>query len=252
MYELKAKPENMHALQLLYDHSGYATGIIHHIKHHILPLLAQKNIFIDIGPGPGIITRAISKFFQRTIVVEPLPDFQAYYQSLGMTVIRAPYSSQSAGLSAEFILAAHMLYHLPRAEWGMIIKQMVQQLKPGGILMIVLSAPRGSWHDLCLQLNPDYPHAGYLLECLEKLDLPFTTQESTVIYTTQSSDEMAEICRYVLDKDCILHQPSFEFNEEESTALETLITNFSQSLETMRHNYHLRQEDDWFFLQKPH
>lgn len=241
----------MHALQLLYDHSGYATGIIHHIKHHVLPQLSETNIFIDIGAGPGIITRAISKFFDQTVVVEPLPDFQAYYQSLGMTVIRAPYPAQSARLRADFILAAHLLYHIPLENWGMIIKQMVQQLEPGGILMIVLTAPRGNWHNLCLQLNPEYPHSGYLSDCLHSLKMPFTQQESTVVYTTQSVDEMAEICRYVLDKDCLVDSPTSSFNEEESNALDTLITNFSQSLETMRHNYHLRQEDDWFFIQKP-
>lgn len=251
MYELKAKHDPAQALQLLYDHSGYATGIIHHIKHQIIPLLSQKKTFIDIGAGPGVITRAISKYFSHTIVFEPLPDFQSYYQSLGMTVIREPYQSHTAFLSADFILAAHLLYHIPVSDWRSVIKKMFQQLAPGGILMLVLSAPSGDWHDLCLQLNPDYPHGGYLPEALYKLGIPFTTQTNPVIFTTQSADAMAEICHYILHQACFLNRGADTFSEEEAEELETLIANFAQSLETMRHNYHLRQEDAWFFLQKP-
>ena len=245
--------ENNYAnlLQLLNDHSGYSSGIIDHLKQHIIPYLPHKHLFVDVGPGIGIVARAVLKYFDQCVLVGPLKKLRNHHASHGLVVISKAYQDCTFDSPISFMLAAHVLHSLPLAQWPFIIKKMLSELAPGGVLMLTSSAPRGMRHHLCEQLNSEYRHSGYVKQCLEDLSLDYTTQESHVIFTTQTAERMAEILRFIVADVCFPPKGLSGLSEDELTEFDSLILNLTHSLETARHNYHFRQEDDWFFLQKP-
>lgn len=248
--ELVVENDYAYLLQVLNDHSGYSSSIIHHIKHHIVPLLPNRHLFVDVGPGIGIVARALSKYFDQCVLVGPLKKLPNH-QSLGLGVMSESYQECRFDTPISFMLAAHVFHSIPLEKWPMIIKKMLHELAPGGILMLSAAAPRGIRHHLCEQLNPEHRHSAYLKRTLDELSLEYTSQENHVIFTTQTAERMAEILGFIVSEICFPPHGLSSLSEEEKIEFESLILNLTHSLETARHNYHFRQEDDWFFLQKP-
>lgn len=249
--ELGIENDYASLLQLLNDHSGYSTNIIHHVKNHIIPHLEHRHLFVDVGPGIGIVAKAVAKYFEQCILVGPRKQLRQKVSWPGVVVIPEAYSEVQFDSPVSFMLAAHLFHSVPLAEWSLLVKKMLSELVPGGVLMLSTSAPRGMRHHLCDQLNPDYLHSGHLKGVLESLSLDYTVQESPVIFTTDTPERMAEILRFIVADICFPPKGLDGLSEGELVEFDSLILNVAHSLETVRHNYHFRQEDDWFFLQKP-
>ena len=76
-----------------------------------MPNLVNKNSFLDIGAGPGNITRQVSSFFNDTFVIEPNSKFRKFYSNEKYLVSPIPFQDFFPKKRFDFCLASHVLYH---------------------------------------------------------------------------------------------------------------------------------------------
>jgi hypothetical protein len=238
------------ALKIIYARSSYVTNIIHAIESICMPALMQKHHYLEIGPVEGVITQEIGKHFTKTSVAEANAQFMKHFSDR-YHVYHQPWDEIQETIQADLILCAHRLYHLESSQWSQSVKHIYQSLAPGGIAMIVLLAPRGYKHDLYQTLNPNYLHAEQLYKTLDKLGIEYKSQPNKIVLTTQTYQEMYELCRFMVYKDVLRGDIIQQYSEEEMIEVEKMITRFAKARETVRKNFQLVQEEDWIFLHKP-
>ncbi len=238
------------ALKIIYARSSYITNIIHAIESVCIPTLVKRHHYLEIGPGEGVITQEISKHFTKTSVVEANTQFIKHFSDR-YHVYHQPWDEMHEAIQADLILCAHRLYHLEANQWSQSINRLYQVLAPGGIALIVLIAPRGYKHDLYQALNPNYLHADQLYKTLKNLNLEYKSQPNKIVLTTQTYQEMYELCRFMVYKDVLRGDIMQQYTDEEIVEVEKMITRFAKARETARKNFQLVQEEDWIFLTKP-
>ena len=103
--------------------------VIDQIKQKIANQMIKPKKFLDIGCGPGRITKALSSSFQSTTVIEPnscqLVNFREYpHINIHNTTFEDYYtklSNVSGSIEAaekfDFILCSHVFYHIPDEDW---------------------------------------------------------------------------------------------------------------------------------------
>lgn len=238
------------ALKIIYARSSYITNIIHAIESVCIPTLTQRHHYLEIGPGEGGITQEISKHFTKTSVAEANPQFIKQFSDR-YHVYQQPWNEIQESIQADLILCAHRLYHLEASQWSQSIHRIYQALAPGGTALIVVIAPRGYKHDLYQTLNPNYLHADKVYQALQNLGIEYKNQPNKIVLTTQTYQEMYELCRFMVYKDVLRGDIIHQYTKEEMIEVEKMITRFSKARETMRKNFQLVQEEDWIFLSKP-
>lgn len=107
-------------------------SVIDQIKQKVANQMIKSKNFLDIGCGPGRITKDLSSLFQSTAVIEPnscqLENFREYpHIKIFNTTFEDYYSKLSTSGSIDeaekfdFILCSHVFYHIPDEDWTSVI-----------------------------------------------------------------------------------------------------------------------------------
>lgn len=129
----------------------------------IVDQLPARRSLLDVGAGEGSTTARLAARFGRTTAVEPDPRLHPALRRAcpDATVIGAPLDQVVAGARADLVLCSHVLYQLPAAEHGPLVRRMLEWTAAGGELVVLLQNPgsdcmsllrhfSGAHHDLAV------------------------------------------------------------------------------------------------------
>ena len=131
--------------------------VIDQIKQRITNQIIKTKSFLDIGCGPGRITKVLSSLFESTTVIEPNScqlesfrehsqikfyntTFEDYYKKIGALASSPSVATSCTAASIDevekfdFILCSHVFYHIPDENWTSVIGE----LKPSICIFISL------------------------------------------------------------------------------------------------------------------
>ncbi len=103
-------------------------------------LLPERRVFVDAGAGNGKVTAWYINHFDTSIALEPnsllfddlceaCPDAEVHPDTiLGSKLMT----------SADFILASHVFYYIPKEEWMLNLERLALWLSPEGSLVVMI------------------------------------------------------------------------------------------------------------------
>ncbi len=199
----------------------------------------QRGNFLDIGCGPGTITRELMPYFASTTVVEPNREFASLFSE--ETVSVHPISLKDFHTDARFdlILCSHVLYHIPQEEWRQTIDKMMQLLSADGVLVIAMESP-GSKTDLFRrQFNENY--LGSVLKEANAQCFDVEAVYSKYFYEIDNSDDLFSLCRFLVLGNCFTPESYSALPTEKRVAIDEEIRAFvkTQSNEFLDWNQEL-------------
>ncbi len=121
------------------------------IIEKVIKSLAQRDVYLDVGAGHGNLTRHFSKLFNHTVIVEPnavlFQELLDWARNNGVSM-----SGQNAAWTPDvkvpggfdFAVMSHVLYYVDADERQEFVRQAFDLLKPGGRLVLITVADRGS------------------------------------------------------------------------------------------------------------
>lgn len=110
---------------------------------------------LDVGPGDGRVTRLIADRSKNVTAIEVEEGYRRSFRQnfpeanlFEKPIQQINFSSQSFDL----ILASHIFYYLPIAEWHRQLSRCYEWLKPKGKLICILNTPDCEWWDFAREL----------------------------------------------------------------------------------------------------
>ncbi len=102
--------------------------------------LPKRRLFVDAGAGNGKVTAWYTPQFKDTIALEPnsslfdvlceaCPDAEVHPDTILGSRLKT---------SADFVLASHVFYYIPKEEWMANIERLTSWLSPEGALLIMI------------------------------------------------------------------------------------------------------------------
>lgn len=136
----------LQTIQLLFLASEETRHRIIFIIKQVLPLLIQRNSFVDIGPGDARLANFIGHFFHSITLLDKnkkVLDEVTFRGSVrNKTITKLYYGIEEVSLKQnqyDFIIMGHMLYYIDPDKWLDILKKAWASLKTNGILLIIFS-----------------------------------------------------------------------------------------------------------------
>jgi trans-aconitate methyltransferase len=95
---------------------------------------------IDAGAGTGKVTAWFSPLFERTLAIEPNPHLRQHLKANcpRAEIMPGTILDCRVGEIADFVLASHIFYYVPAAEWQANLERLASFLAPQGVLVVVL------------------------------------------------------------------------------------------------------------------
>lgn len=225
-----------------------ALSIIH--AQAIEPLTTREHL-LEIGPGPGIMTRTLARSFAHTSIVEPNPDFRLRNQNEGYTVYTDLFQEVELPHQYDMVLCSYVLYHVDRDLWPVFIEKMTQTLRPGGIGMIVMGASRGYHYDFRTTFHPECVHGGMAIDILREQGTPFQVVEHIDSYTTSTLEHMEQLCHFSIVESCFSPEEFEAMNPQEKEAMEQKLRRFAAEQQRDENSYTLTYEVDFISIHRP-
>lgn len=237
--------------RLLFENSDHPHCVIRTLEHNVLPLLEKREQFLDIGPGPGLITNAVADVFTHTVIVEPNPEFHSYFNLDKVELIESTFQEASMeNRTFDLVLCSHMLYHVPMADWSSFLDKAYQLLQPGGVLLVNMMAQRGYHHDFCIGFVDDYPSSRQVLQHFEERVLPRKIVSAEYSYSTMVFDEMHTLCRFFVLEDLFSPKSWQALTLAQQQEIEKRIYDYAAARKTPHGNYVLHHEGDYVIVTK--
>jgi len=161
----------------------------------ILPKGTTYECLLDVGPGSGTLTRELAPSFRHVDVIEPNRDYlENLTQPPAFKVCHDPLQDADIAKSRyDLILCSHIYYHVPKELWKKCLMKSYGGLKPGGSLVLVMSATRGLWNDHQLKMfeltgEEDDNNGESLINTVSELELPCQSHPGVLTFTAQEDE----------------------------------------------------------------
>lgn len=131
---------------LLSQHTPEYEFTVPYIIEHVVNYLPQRLHFVDVGAGRGNLSRPLSRFFQRSSVIEPnklyFDELIAWGKEEGLDIrgFNQDWLSVETEECADFFLMSHVIYYIPAAYWLSFIHKAYELLNHGGRIVIILNS----------------------------------------------------------------------------------------------------------------
>jgi hypothetical protein len=111
---------------------GWLTDFVHG--------LPSRSLFVDAGAGEGSTTAALEKFFDRTIAIEPNGALRKELarRCPDSEIVEETIAEATMVTSADLVLCAHVLYHIPQTNWTDTLAQLTSWLGLDGTAVVLL------------------------------------------------------------------------------------------------------------------
>ena len=106
--------------------SNHNEIMINLLNDKIIPQLKERKNYLDIGAGPGHITKNIFHNFNETDILEPNDEYEHLYREIKYNrLIKSKFLDYDTKVNYDFILCSHVLYHVPHDDWKQFINKML-------------------------------------------------------------------------------------------------------------------------------
>lgn len=244
MPSILSEQEYNQVYRILSNHQHNNHDIISSIQRHVLPNLTSKNSFLDIGPGTGYITQSLQDQFSDKTVVDPSAEFCKHFISLGYHTVHGTFQDVHLTGSYDYILCSHVLYNVDLSEWPEFLTKIMHTLSVNGCATIVMSAGVGRHHDVCASINRQHKSSAQVIEYLHAHSIAFHVDTSESYYQTNSFDDMYALCRFTLLEDCFTPDSYAALSQDERSALDEKIKEYTASHRQHDGTYRLVAEVD--------
>lgn len=234
--------------RILSSHNDNNDDIIASIERSALPKLKEHQSFLDIGPGTGYITKAIRHHFKTGSVIEPSPEFCNIFKEQGYQAQASSFQDATIEQQYDYILCSHVLYNVDIAAWPAFLDKMISSIRAGGIGTIVLSAARGSHHEMCRTLNASHKNTAPIIAYLNTHKIPYSVDESVCHFSVNSFDEMYTLCRFTLLEDCYTPEKYWQLNADEKQRLDDRIRDYAHQQLQRDGSYRLSADVDYIHI----
>lgn len=172
---------------------------------HVHPQLSAADLrMLDVGCGPGSISKRIAPFFSCGVLVEVNADMISSSDMPENVDVRIgnflelDFSDCTDGF--DFIMCSHVLYRMPRDILQQMILKMYSLLKPGGQILLVLAAPRNTCHEfLCSIIDEqEISTSQQLLDIIRDADFCHRNIEKSNDMRVSSLDDIRTILEFML------------------------------------------------------
>lgn len=128
-----------HAFQTFLDHTDQK----HKAKEWMdsfVEKLPQKEVFVDAGAGNGKVTAWFTDKFKKSVAMEPNPSLCRDLKKAcpGAEIHQATILEAKVNSSADFILASHVFYYIPKDQWLANLSRLTSWLSPQGALVVMI------------------------------------------------------------------------------------------------------------------
>ncbi|MGF6735884.1 hypothetical protein OKW50_008057 [Paraburkholderia youngii] len=194
--------EYVDALRVM-DSSGRGETIINALERNILGELSEEEDFLEVGVGTGIVTNAISKNFKRTSIVEINPDLMTHINFLPEMVFHESVVNVKLPVGRyDLVLCSHVFYRFSIEEITQAVLRLRAGLKHTGVLAIVMTAPRNTYHELCSFFDINYTNSGHIHKVLNDLGVSYKSISKADRYICERREEFSALCRFFIAMDC--------------------------------------------------
>lgn len=234
--------------RIFYENSQQLDLFAEEIEKELLPAIKNKNHFLDIGAGPGLLTKRLASHFQTTSVVEPNNEFVKKYEKGAFQVYNSTFEECSLPFSYDFVLCSHVLYHIDLKKWPAFLDKLYKSINANGKGLVIMMAPRGRFHEECLKLNPEYPHSKQGIEYLQSHKIPHKIKKVKVSLKTRSFQDMFTVLRFFLFEDCFTPETYKALTPERLKEIDAAITQFVNDCLTGESTYELQYDEDHILI----
>ena len=173
-----------HAFQCFLDHTDQKDKAKEWMESFVGELPARR-MFVDAGAGNGKVTAWFTEKFESTIALEPnpslfddlceaCPDAEVHPDTILGTKLKT---------SADFILASHVFYYIPKEEWIANLERLASWLSPEGSLVVML---QNSGTDCMAMLKYFHKKSFNLAELAKEFKAKYGTSHDIRVDTVQS------------------------------------------------------------------
>jgi SAM-dependent methyltransferase len=127
--------------------------------------LPQRGLLVDVGAGQGGTTAHLAPSFARVIAVEPSAVLRERLRAACPRATVLPETAEKARIvpgSADLVLCSHVLYYVPRPSWLPVARRMLEWVRPGGELLLMLQNPGNP----CMEMVRRFTGARFPLDTL--------------------------------------------------------------------------------------
>ncbi len=230
------------------NNTNHKDLLVRFVRSKIFPQLNSKKTFLDIGAGPGKITKILATYFDSTTVIEPNPVYKSAYEKFGFFAKIGNFQDEGLEKVFDFILCSHVLYHIARKDWAFFLKTIYRSLSPGGRGLVVLVAPRGDWHKLRTSICSRYSSSFEAEKVLKKLKIFHKTFPVRSIFKSFRYEDFRRVVTLFTIDDCFLPEKFLELSDEKKQIIYKKIEDFILSCKKDSGLYELVCEDDFIVI----
>lgn len=220
-------------------------------EERILPRLPPRPSLLDVGAGPGTVTRRLAPRFGAVTLLEPNRAQLGAFQLEGARIVHTTLEGYDSPERYDVVLCSHVMYHVPLADWGSFVDRLLARVKPGGFCVIVLGAARGQNYELHRDFTRTVISSAQLLDTLEQKRLPHDVVPTENDFRAATLEEMLTLCRFFVLEDCLTAEKLAALSADETRQLEEKIRLHAERCRGADGVYRLRQIDDVVILPRP-
>lgn len=226
---------------------------INYINHKILPTLNRRTKLLDIGAGPGNVTKQIAKNFNNTTIIDPISEYSNTFKELGFKTFVNNFEELKINDKFDFILCSHVLYHVDQDKWQSFLNKFYDTIGNNGKGMLVLLAPKGEWFDFEVSLNPNkpIPNSDLILRKLKSLNIQYEITSTPCTFKTDNYNSFRDLVHLFTIGNCF---PTEEFNsfsaEQKQLIAKKIDTFIEHDCKKGDGTYELSWEDSYIVLSK--
>ena len=235
------------AIDVLSKTSKHADLISKTFENFILPKLPERGRFLDIGAGPGILSRKIGKYFEHTVAVEQNPELVPFYQGSSIELHQKNLFSFRDKTKFDFVLCSHVLYHYSSHEIGSAIDVIRSHLSSNGRALIAFMSDHGQSHEVHLEFNPQYVTSAHIKEILRQKKISFQVEQASNSFTAESREQMESVLGLFAFEDCLKPEDIKKMGEKGVSLIFERIRAMIDRFRTP-FGYKLVQEEDYLIL----
>ncbi|WNG14582.1 class I SAM-dependent methyltransferase [Cystobacter fuscus] len=239
------------AFHLLAKTARHHENIGQWVERNLLSRLPARPSLLDVGAGPGTVSRRLAAHFGSLTLLEPNRDQLGAFDLPGARLIHGTLESLQSSEQYDVVLCSHVLYHVPVSAWGGFIDRLLSFVRPGGYCLLVLGSAHGQNYELHRDFTQTVISSEQLKAVLKQKQLSYEVADTQNSFSATTFEEMYTLCRFFVFEDCYTAGQLAALSEDEARALDARIREHAEGCREPDGVYRLTQDEDLVLVSKP-
>jgi 2-polyprenyl-3-methyl-5-hydroxy-6-metoxy-1,4-benzoquinol methylase len=239
------------AFHLLAKTARHHENIGQWVERNLLSRLPARPSLLDVGAGPGTVTRRLASHFGSLTLLEPNREQLGAFDLPGARLIHGTLESFQSPEKYDLVLCSHVLYHVPVSGWGGFLERLLSFVRPGGYCLLALGSAQGQNYELHRDFTQTVITTEQLKAVLKQKQLPYEVAETQNAFSAATFEEMYTLCRFFVFEDCYTAEQLAALSEGEARLLDARIREHAERCREPDGVYRLTQDEDLILVPKP-